>query len=104
MSCAAVISRDERAKLRRYFLSVLWVAQGIDVYWLPERRHILTRGVSGARGPQAIPRTAVYVGRYEYPCSSVDFLSDVQDLISRLPGDTPQADPHTQVRQPKGDG
>ena len=80
----------EAARTRRFFTHFLWLRQEATFYWLQGSRRLIGRAEHvGARGRREIPRAAILVGSYRYPCDPFNFMDDLYDALRRLDNDRP---------------
>ena len=80
----------EAARIRRFFTNFLWVRQEATFYWLPGSRRVIARA-SGVdpKGRRPLPRAAVLIGAFRYPCDPFNFMDDLNDALRRLDNDRP---------------
>lgn len=73
----------DRAALRSRFSMSLANLVEFRAYWVPSQRRVITRGIASTK-PWPIPPDSEFIGRYAHPCSSEDFIEDLDNVIARL--------------------
>jgi len=77
------LSGPEASRIRRYFTNALWVKHAANFYWLQSSRRVISFGADCKR-LEALPRSAILIGLYRYPCDPFNFMDDLYDALRRL--------------------
>ncbi|MGE0583461.1 MAG: hypothetical protein AB7P31_15165 [Steroidobacteraceae bacterium] len=84
LSKALGISIGELNRLRQQVSCSLVNLGEFRLYWLPEKRRVVTRSVT-VRRRFGVPEGAVLVGKFSPPITQAEVVRDLAELVATLP-------------------